>query len=77
MDNNGEVRRPARKVRRFTNGGPEQLSSTVEIASYVEEMMKGLRQVTRNKDRRDFKFLNYLLALAEQEAATLSSRSYH
>ena len=49
---------------------------TPATASYIAEIANGLRQLTK-EGRRDLKFLDYLLAMVEEEAATLASRSFH
>lgn len=51
--------------------------STLEVANYVLETAKGLRNVTRLAGRRDLAFLDYLLAMAEDEATNLAARAYH
>lgn len=51
--------------------------STLEVANYVLEAAKGLRNVTRLAGRRDLAFLDYLLAMAEDEATNLAARAYH
>jgi hypothetical protein len=50
---------------------------TVEIAGYVADTVKGIRRLTKRTGRRDLAFLDYLLALAEQEAEGLASNVYH
>lgn len=50
---------------------------TVEIAGYVSDTVKGIRRLTKRTGSRDLAFLDYLLALAEQEAESLASNVYH
>jgi hypothetical protein len=50
---------------------------TPATASYIAEIANGLRQLTKESGRRDLKFLDYLLAMVEEEAAMLASRSLH
>jgi hypothetical protein len=50
---------------------------TVEIAGYVADSLKGIRRLTKRTGRKDVAFLDYLLALAEQEADSLASNVYH
>lgn len=50
---------------------------TPEIAGYVTDSLKGIRRLTKRTGRKDLAFLDYLLALAEQEADSLASNVYH
>ncbi len=50
---------------------------TVDIASYAVDMIKGVRTLTKRPNQKDLTFLDKLLAMAEEEAANLSSHSYH
>jgi hypothetical protein len=50
-------------------------ASPGEVASYIAEMLVGLRYLSNKKE--GLRFLDQLLALAEQEAKTMSSRSYN
>jgi hypothetical protein len=50
---------------------------TPEIAGYVTDSLKGIRRLTKRTGRKDIAFLDYLLALAEQEADSLASNVYH
>lgn len=50
---------------------------TIEIAGYVADTLKGIRRLTKRTGSRDLAFLDYLLALAEQEAESLASNVYH
>jgi hypothetical protein len=71
------TRRTEKTVVPPSRGDIDALNPTVAISSYVEDMVKALRQLTRASDQRDLSFLDYLLALAEQEASMLSVRAYH
>lgn len=51
--------------------------STVDIASYIATIVQGMRGLTRNSKQKDLQFLDNLLAVVEEEAATLSSNVYH
>ncbi len=52
-------------------------TSTMDVAMQVLEAAKGLRQMTRLAGQRDLAFLDYLLAMAEDEASKLAERAYH
>jgi hypothetical protein len=62
---------PPREPRRQTR--PE----TCDAASYTLSILRGVRRVTRQSGNKDLTFLDYLLAIAEDEAANLASRVYH
>jgi hypothetical protein len=51
-------------------------SPTMATATYAADMLKGLRQLTR-VGRKDLAFLDYLIAMAEEEAACLATNVYH
>jgi len=55
-----------------TGGNP-----TVELATYVGELLKGVRQLTRQTGQKDLAFLDYLLAMAEEESGCLAANVYH
>jgi hypothetical protein len=56
----------------------DTVPATADVASYVADMVKGLREVTGGAGaRRDLGFLDYLLAMAEDEATKLCSNVYH
>ena len=63
----------ARELREFD----QKPLPTPATASYIAEIASGLRELTKESGRRDLKFLDYLLAMVEEEAATLASRSFH
>ena len=55
----------------------EAAPSTTDVSSYIADMIKGLRELTRKPDGREMAFLDYLLAMAEDEACKLGSNVYH
>ena len=72
------ARRPAgRTGERAAKTDMHKPSETVEISQYALDIICGVRRLTRSAEGRDLKFLDYLLAMAEDEASKLSSRSYH
>ena len=52
-----------------------QPTSTQDAAASILDMVRGLRRLTDH--RKDLQFLEYLLAMAEEEAQQLASRPYH
>ena len=50
-------------------------ASPMDVATYVLEAAKGLRRITRQSAHRDLAFLDYLLAMAEDEASKLAGRA--
>ena len=50
---------------------------TIELATYVGELLKGVRQLTRQTGQKDLAFLDYLLAMAEEESGCLAANVYH
>jgi hypothetical protein len=56
--------------------GAVETNRTRATASYAADMLKGLRQLTR-VGQKDLAFLDYLLAMAEEEAACLAANVYH
>ena len=52
-------------------------SNVAETALYVHAALQELRKLTRLTDKKDLKFLDYLLAVAEEEAQKLASHVYH
>jgi hypothetical protein len=50
---------------------------TGELATYVGELLKGVRQLTRQAGQKDLAFLDYLLAMAEEESGCLAANVYH
>ena len=55
-----------------TEGNPP-----VELATSVGELLKGVRQLTRQTGQKDLAFLDYLLAMAEEESGCLAANVYH
>ena len=64
------IRRPRQKQ-------PQETNKTLHISSYVHTMLKGIRELTRQSGQKDLKYLDYLLAVAEDEASNLASKPYH
>jgi hypothetical protein len=63
-------------MRELRAGGDEaQEASQAAIASYIADMVAGLRYLSTKKE--GLRFLDQLLALAEQEAKTMSSHTYN
>ncbi len=64
---------------RIKAGGPALETETVttpqETASYLLDLVRGLRRLTGQT--KDLQFLDYLLAVAEEEAHQVSARQYH
>ena len=48
-----------------------------EVAAYTCDLLKAARRVVRNRGSKQFAFLDYLLAMGEQEASNLASNVYH
>ena len=67
----------ALEPRHDTDGALEDDLATTDIATYVLDLVRGLRRITQNADQKDVRFLDYLLAIAEGEAAKLAERLYH
>jgi hypothetical protein len=55
----------------------ENLKSTMDIASYVATITRGVRELTRKSNQKDLVFLDNLLAIVEEEASALSAHVYH
>lgn len=70
-----ETVKPAKSPQR----GPrrQQKPETCDVASYTLSILKGVRRLTRQSGNKDLTFLDYLLAIAEDEASNLASRVYH
>lgn len=56
---------------------PSETNKTVEVATYVGELVKSVRQITRVAGQKDLAFLDYLLAMAEEESGCLAANVYH
>ncbi len=52
-------------------------NKTVEVSSYVRDMIGGLRGLTRRSTQKDLAVLDHLLAMAEEEASKLATHVYH
>jgi hypothetical protein len=65
------------KRRLDLNGAPEGDIAATDIATYVLDLVRGLRQITHSADQKDVRFLDYLLAITEVEAGKLAERHYH
>ena len=52
-------------------------SNVAETALYVHSALSELRKLTRLSDKKDLKFLDYLLAVAQDESQKLASHVYH
>ncbi len=48
-----------------------------EVAAYTRDLLKSARRVVRKRGSQQFAFLDYLLAMGEQEASNLASNVYH
>jgi hypothetical protein len=70
------IRQLATKVDPPGVEGSIQANPTIETATYVADMLKGVRQMSRAGSR-DLALLDYLLAMAEEEAACLAANIYH
>jgi hypothetical protein len=66
-----------RKAAATVDPPPMVPGGTVEIAAYVGELLKGVRQLTQRGGQKDFAFLDYLLAMAEAESGCLAANIYH
>jgi hypothetical protein len=53
----------------------ETVTTPQETASYLLDLVRGLRRLTGQT--KDLQFLDYLLAVAEEEAHQVSARQYH
>jgi hypothetical protein len=71
------TRKAAIKVDLPTVEAATEPGKTVELAIYVGELLKGVRQLTRQAGRKDLAFLDYLLAMAEEESGCLAAHVYH
>jgi hypothetical protein len=67
--------RPARTALRDPRR--QRSPETSDVASYALSILQGVRRVTRQSGNKDLTFLDYLLAIAEDEASNLASRIYH
>ncbi len=51
--------------------------STADIAAYIADMVSGMRELTKGPGTRELGLLDYLLAVAEDEASKLAVNVYH
>ncbi len=65
------------KRRQDLNFGSDGALAATDIATYVLDLVRGLRQITQAADQKDVRFLDYLLAITEVEAGKLAERHYH
>jgi hypothetical protein len=71
------TRKTAIKVDPPSVEGVTGANRTIELATYVGELLKGVRQLTRQAEQKDLAFLDYLLAMAEEESGCLAANIYH
>jgi hypothetical protein len=71
------TRKTATKVNPPAVEAAPGINKTVELATYVGELLKGVRQLTRQAGQKDLAFLEYLLAMAEEESGCLAANVYH
>jgi hypothetical protein len=71
------TRRTATKVGPPTVETATTADRTVELAAYVGELLRGVRQLTRQAGQKELAFLDYLLAMAEEESGCLAANVYH
>lgn len=57
--------------------GEKQEMTPGEAAAYTCDLLKAARRVVRNRGSKQFAFLDYLLAMGEQEASNLATNVYH
>ncbi len=55
---------------------PTDLTAT-EVGCYVRDLAHGMRHVTQRVDQKEVRFLDYLLAILEEEARKIGEHSYH
>ena len=65
------------KARRRGKGAVAQQISVSDVASYVLEIIRGMRKVTCGAGQKDVRFLDYLLGMTESEAEKIANRQYH
>jgi hypothetical protein len=68
----------AQKIAEATRRSAESQELTPdEVAAYTCDLLKAARRVVRRRGSRQFAFLDYLLAMGEQEASNLAANVYH
>ena len=69
---------PLEKIGRTGSpSGQSQELTADEVAAYTCDLLKAARRVVRKRGSKQFAFLDYLLAMGEQEASNLASNVYH
>jgi hypothetical protein len=53
------------------------LPSAEDVASYVADLVHGLRHMVQQCGGRDLRLLDYMLAITEEEAKKVASNVYH
>jgi hypothetical protein len=51
--------------------------TATEVGCYVRDLAHGMRQITQSVDQKEIRFLDYLLAILEEEARKVADHSYH
>ncbi len=51
--------------------------TATEIGCYVHDLAHGMRQIAQRLDQKEIRFLDYLLAILEEEARKIAENSYH
>ncbi len=69
---------PLEKIGRTASpSGQSQELTADEVAAYTCDLLKAARRVVRKRGSKQFAFLDYLLAMGEQEASNLAANVYH
>ena len=61
----------------ISSSGQSQELTSDEVAAYTCDLLKAARRVVRKRGSKQFAFLDYLLAMGEQEASNLAANVYH
>lgn len=48
--------------------------TATDIGCYVRDLSRGMRQITQRVDQKEIRFLDYLLAILEEEARKVAER---
>ena len=51
--------------------------TATDIGCYVRDLAHGMRQIAQRLDQKEIRFLDYLLAILEEEARKIAENSYH
>ncbi len=51
--------------------------TATEVGCYVRDLAHGMRQLTQRIDHKEIRFLDYLLAILEEESRKIAEHSYH